>query len=265
MTEQLQEIINIFTEYKFEKCIYTNASLITLEVARFLKNRNIKLEISLYGMSPETYEAITGKAENYYKVMNALDYLKEEKIEFKLKATFTKQNFHERDKINKFIELMNSESPAQVARLMGNHSGVVDMRLDDEEMISILKTDLYLENEEFLPYGTCSGGITQYCIRPNGDMTPCLGFHSIIMGNILKNPYREIIEKFSLNRELNCKEITCNTCDKTKFCSPCPMIFYQDTGSHLKVSQESCRIAALKQQVHNERALEESNLCVNQN
>ena len=71
--------------------LLTNASLLSdsiLDVFKKYPPNNIA--VTIYGTSPKEYEAFTGKAENFYKVIEALEKLKENHIHFVLRTVAAK-------------------------------------------------------------------------------------------------------------------------------------------------------------------------------
>lgn len=71
--------------------LLTNISLLNDDIIKLFKEyppNNIA--ITLYGTTPEEYQLFTGNKENYYKVMNALNLLKENNIRFVLRTVAAK-------------------------------------------------------------------------------------------------------------------------------------------------------------------------------
>lgn len=247
----LKVIEGLYRIGDIEIIVYTNASLITNEIASKLKKYNVKLEVSIYGNSPYTYKKITGDGKNYNKVMKALQILKNYNIEFRLKAIILQENYHELEEIEAFISLYNGVQTYADWALFGHSEEIKQCRLNDHQCLRLYRRQK-IEKSQCIKFGNCNAGKVQYCIKPNGDIIPCVGWDNMVIGNIFESNFREISSKFNLSKLINC-EIKCDNCAFIDFCNVCPMIFYQDTGSWLQVSNELCRQAKLKKQVYDEQ------------
>jgi len=85
--KQFREIYLAAKRRGFNVYINTNAYLIGERWADFLALWPPKfMSISLYGMTPESYERVTGIPKSYERVMRAIDLLLERGIEFDLKC-----------------------------------------------------------------------------------------------------------------------------------------------------------------------------------
>lgn len=97
--------------------INSNGSLIDREWAQwFGKQPPVRINLTLYGGSEETYEALCGNGAAFGKVCNAVQYLKEAGVPVKFNCSVTPQNVQDLDKMIAFAKSV--ESPIQIATYM---------------------------------------------------------------------------------------------------------------------------------------------------
>src|SRR5271155_3986534 len=94
-----KDFLSIYTEAKkrgFLITLFTNGILINEKIADYLaKWRPFSIEITLYGATRETYEALTQKRGSYDRCMRGIQLLLERKLPLKLKTVPTTINRHE--------------------------------------------------------------------------------------------------------------------------------------------------------------------------
>src|SRR5271170_4635333 len=94
-----RDFLQIYTEAKkrgFLVTLFTNGTMITPRVADYLADwRPFSIEITLYGATRETYEALTQIPGSYNRCLNGIRLLKERNLPLKLKTVPTTINKHE--------------------------------------------------------------------------------------------------------------------------------------------------------------------------
>lgn len=85
--------------------VNTNGTLLTPEhVACFKKYKPEKINISLYGMSDDTYGRLCGNSQGFKKAIQGIRMLKEAGIRVNLNTTFTKYNINDMEAIVAFAK-----------------------------------------------------------------------------------------------------------------------------------------------------------------
>lgn len=85
--------------------LLTNATLINTKILDLLEEYPVEMvSITMYGMTKETYENVTGVDGSYDQFMNAIQLLRERKIPFELKTIGLTINYHETLDMRKFAE-----------------------------------------------------------------------------------------------------------------------------------------------------------------
>lgn len=216
-----------------------------------MKERNIRLEISIYGVSPEIYETVTGSAKNYFNVIKGLEILDKYKVNYRLKGIVIKQNYKEANEIKKMITKHNGIETEVEWGIFGHSEEIKECRLNEEQCIELYRLRK-IEKTDGVSFGECNAGKMQYCIRPDGSIVPCVGWNNMVIGNVFDDFYKSIVDRFDINKIID-KKIKCHCCEDAAFCNTCPMIFYQDTGNHMMCSDELCRQAFLAHKIYNEQ------------
>lgn len=91
--------------------LFTNACLVTEEhIALFKQYPPQYIEVSVYGVTEETYEAVTRKPGSYAAFRRGLDLLLESGIKIKLKAMALRSNVHELPKFKAFCHAHSSKT-----------------------------------------------------------------------------------------------------------------------------------------------------------
>ncbi len=280
-----QKIYEALCNMGLNLTIYTNASLITPEKARWLgKMPPSKLSVTVYGASPETYERITGSADGFNRTIQALDNLKAENINLEIKTTVVEGNYKDYEQIYKIahtycdnLGIVNYISPRREgcgSDPMGNRLSPVDivnyeryiteygekmrhkdksveLKIGQDEMeqnnLFSNKVNKMLEESAF----KCQAGKTGFWVTWDGRMLPC---------GLLNEPVAKIFEIGFVNawqqiRE-GCTKVPkcqdCIECDVQSECMVCPGRLMTETGCFTKPASYLCEAAkyraSLKQQ-----------------
>src|SRR4030042_1692076 len=220
--------------------IFTNGTLITKDVADYLaKIPPYSIEITLNGITQQTYEEVTGVQGSFVKAMRAIQLIKKRRIPLVLKANGMKINRNELLKIKQFSEELlgkkrfrcdlllypgmdGSKKPCNL-RLTADE--ILDIQYSDEDMLSLCreqfihaKEDLRLKQGYLFPCG-----LSSFHIDPYAKMRLC---------SFIKEPYidlkkEEFLEGFiRLYRYLQGlefkRETKCRSCKINYLCRQCP-------------------------------------------
>ena len=112
-----REIYTGIQEMGMQVSINSNGTMIDRETAEWLgKHVPVKINITLYGASAESYEKLCGNREAFFRLQDAVHWLKENGVPIKFNASITPQNVHELQKIIQYAKRL--DSPIQVATYM---------------------------------------------------------------------------------------------------------------------------------------------------
>lgn len=118
----------------------------------------------------------------------------------------------------------------------------------------------YLENldiEKYAKQPLCGVGLNSFCIAENGDIYPCPGWQSMIIGNVNQQPLKQIwneSEAFSKLRNITHGDFPqCLKCEARNYCSMCiQRNFNENNGDMFKISKHFCEVAFLTKRLHKE-------------
>jgi len=193
-----KDFLDIYTEAKkrgFLITLFTNGTMITPRVADHLvKYRPFNIEITLYGATRETYEALTRIPGSFDRCMRGIALLLERGLPLKLKTVPTSVNVHEVYEMKRFAEqdlgvefkfdpLVNprtdcSQSPLAV-RLTPEQAVALEFRdpVRRGEYLRLIESELAANLPVSTKRYTCGGGHNGCAIDPNGKMTICVLSH----------------------------------------------------------------------------------------
>ena len=251
--KDISEIIDLCYSLGFKTTLYSNGSCITKELAQKIGKYGMSVEISLYGSNAKVYKAVTGSGENYNKTVTSLNLLRELNVNFKTKSIILNQNYEDFSNICNIIKNYNhNEDMGEVydqisCFLFGEEKRMKKFRLNEIKTAEILRHSKQYKIHS-PKYGYCTALKTQFSIDPCGNVNPCIGWRSVTATNMLRENWKEELRDFSTEFRKNLKNtsIKCNNCDLFEYCIVCPMSFYQDKGTHLSYSTESCKFATIR-------------------
>lgn len=255
--------------------IYTNATLITPELARWLgRIPPSNIGVTMYGTSPETYARVCGDASGYERAVRGIDLLLSEGIPTWLKTTLVRSNMDDFFKIYEFAEERNMEfgyvkyiSPRREGcntypeeeRLSPRELAEFELQADryyqekpkkpknqtqDEcladEVIGYTNGDNILdENDSSMP---CAAGKSGFWVTWDGRMTPCALMDSpstSVIGKNFGDAWKEIMDL--------CSSIPfcsdCRKCPIQACCFCCPARLKNETGFFDKSATYLCQLA----------------------
>lgn len=241
--------------------IFTNGTLITPEIADYLKEfKPFYLEISLYGMNRETYEDVTGSADNYDRCMDAISLFMERNILFKLKSVLINENKHEIFEMKRFAKrlgvdfrfdfLINpridgGKGPCET-RLTPKEG--VGMEMADEDMRREWEKSFIEEKPERNPelLFSCGAGKNMFNIDSRGNLQIC-NMVRYINYDLRKGSFREGWNLFPeiLSRRIKGKN-RCSTCKLVYFCGICPGWSMMEYRNEEAVVEYLCKITHLR-------------------
>jgi radical SAM protein with 4Fe4S-binding SPASM domain len=222
--------------------LFTNGTLLTSRIAEHLAEYPpLFVEVSIYGMSRETYERITGVPGSHERCMRGIRELTDRGIKVFLKTPAMIQNRHELDSMAEFANSLGSDFRFDVLlnpRLehMDDRYGPLDYGLPLQDRIDLEFADearadaweSYTERLATLPRQDtsyiCGAGLYGFFVDAKGHMSMCVvGRHpsyDLKEGTfgegwaLLRRTRQEVRDDpFSLE---------CRACDIRAFCQQCP-------------------------------------------
>lgn len=248
--------------------LFTNGQGFNEGIIDFLANSPpFSIEITLNGITQETYETITLVPGSFLKVIDNIKKIAARKLKLILKINCLKQNKHEMGKIKAFTEeLLGKPSankhyfkydPMIYPRLNGDRTPT-NFRLSFEELLEAKRQDADIWEEyqkglhSVFPDFTrdkdslymCNSWMNQFFINPFGKLKFC-EFSDKFSIDLKTTPFKEgfynwpskiLNEKFKTNSK-------CRDCSLRPVCYHCPAKAYLETADEESPVEYYCQLA----------------------
>lgn len=264
------DFLEIYTYAKkkgFLITLFTNGTLINTHIADYLAEwPPFAIEITLYGRTRETYEALTEIPGSYDRCLRGIKLLQERSLPVKLKTVATSINRHEVLAMNQFAEEelgVEFKVDGQINPRIDCSRSPLNVRLTPEEVVALdmhspKRVSEYrklaksgLENPA--PLGevdtvySCGGGMNSFAVNAYGEIGICVisqqeTFDVRIAG------VRAVWEDSLLRlRNQKRKQITkCVNCRLQSICGMCPANGELENGNRESPVAFLCNVAHLR-------------------
>ncbi len=257
--------------------VFTNATLVKAEHVRFLKKFPPReIEVTVYGVTRETYERVTRTPGSFDAFRTGLDRLLAGGLPVRLKAMALRSNKHEIPAIADFCRARTKDyyrfdpqlhlrfdrdeaknTLIKAERLSGREVARLE-RADPQRFGALQAACGDLLPAEGAPDGCapecrhifrCGVGQRSFVVGPEGRLRPCLSLHHPdFLFDLRKGPLAEawtgflpdVLSRTSDRREYLDK---CGKCPLVNLCLWCPAHAYLETGSLDSPVESFCRVA----------------------
>ena len=259
--------------------LFTNATLIgPKHIALFQKYPPRSVEVTAYGATMKTYEAVTRRPGSFSSFMRGIDMLSNAGIKMNLKTVAIRSNLKEIPAIVKFCSNRSAEpfrfDPQLHLRLDRNperNREILQERLSPEEITDLELTDpkrmtglqTYCRNipekNEALPSSSspfaCRAGLDECTIGWDGALRLCNSLnhpdytYDLRKGS-LKNAWHHFIPmKRSGNGIPKAAEPECNKCRLLPLCMWCPAHAFLESGDMCAPVKYFCDVAEARERI----------------
>ena len=272
------KIIQYCREKDMEICILSNLTSLKDEQIPFIKEANISyLQTSLYSMDPQIHDIITTIRGSQEKTRTALEKLIKANIPVQISCPLMKANKDSYRDVLKYAQSLHIKAFSDYI-MMGEADLSTDnlvnrLSLSETEKVirDIIEYDIdfprwirekrpyidKIDNERYARQALCGAGLNNICISENGDLYPCPGWQSMVVGNINKNSLKEIWEgslKLSNLRKITHADFPkCLNCEAKKYCTMClERNCNENNGNMFEIGEHFCKVAFLMKRLHEE-------------
>lgn len=239
--------------------LFTNGRLITPELAKLLAAYPpLKpVEISVYGMSPKSYDASAGKKGAFMEYLRGVELLRQSKVWFVLKSSILPPNRDDMEEFESFLKEIDpqNDQPRYAMNFdlrarrddFAKNERIRKLRLTPEETLDVLKASpRYIDSmEEFCgkfmrPPGeklfSCGAGHGT-CVDAYGFAQMCMGMrHPDMVVNLrrfsLKQALTKVFTDLRTMRPTNIDYIQrCSKCFLKGLCEQCPAKSWMEHGT----------------------------------
>ncbi len=219
--------------------VFTNGTLITERIADFLADLPPHtVEITLYGLTQQTYERVTRVPGSHSRCMRGIELLLERNIHLKLKTVVMTLNHHELPAIRAYCRSLGVDfrfDPFINPGLNGARHPV-DVRLSPEEIVQLEMadeerwTELVDYCEKHLSTRPdpekvyiCGAGLTAFHIDAYGKLSPCIiarRHHYDLRQGSFREGWREVLSQIRMQKRT--QPSPCPSCKIQALCQQCP-------------------------------------------
>jgi len=265
-----KDFLEIYTRAKqkgFLITLFTNGILINERIADLLlEYPPFAIEITLYGRTKKTYEALTGIPGSYERCLRGIELLRERGLPLKLKTVPTTINKHEVFAMKRFAEEelgVEFKFDAQVNPRVDCSQSPLAVRLSPEEVVALdlhspkaAKEYRQLAERDLAAAPAlsaidttyfCGGGMKTFAVNPYGLMSICVisqqDTYDLRQGSV-----REGWEKFlhAVRTRKRTRLTKCVQCRIQSLCGMCPANGELENGDKESPVSFLCEVAHLR-------------------
>ncbi len=242
--------------------LFTNGTLITPAIAdQLAKWRPFAVEITIYGRTEATYEAVTGVPGSYDRCVRAIHLLRDRKINLALKTMVTRSNRHELAGMKDWatgLGLTFRYDAVLSPRINGSRTPCT-LRIPPEEVVELDIQDAarFKGWEEFIKVFQdqpdsdeifiCGAGLRSFHIDPYGGLSACMlaryPDYQLSRGSFQEG-WRDFLLK--VRRQKRQQESPCAQCGLISLCDQCPGWSQLEHGNQEQRVEYLCSIAHLR-------------------
>lgn len=263
------EIYSPITRLGLMLTLFTNGTLITDTIAERLSHAPpSRTEITLYGATADTYEAITGVRGSYARCCAGIEALVKHRVPLGLKSTLTRRNVGELEAMRQMAHnwgLSFSAGCLLSKRRDGAQSKVEDCRISVADCVALEANDRasVAEWSEAAMHETalspvhnfrCQGSLTGFTVNARGEMNVCIDL-PYPAARPLQIGFRaawEQVQRFVDSAPSPSPH--CLTCPALAFCPRCPASSKLETGTLTEPAPFLCEIAWARKERHAQSA-----------
>lgn len=242
--------------------LFTNASLVDDSIIRTLQAAPPRLiEVSVYGASADTYQRVTGRAENYGHTLRGIALLRQAGLPVRLKTVLMQPNRHDFLAIRALAA--DGEPPVRYdAMLQSRYHGdeaIKALRIPPEEVVELEARAIpelpaqwaaqQARREQWTPPAgnplyTCAAGVVSFYVTAAGRVQPCVSAERYGVpwtpGGLLE-AFRAC--RASVRAVRAPPGHPCAACRVFVLCGNCPPIAELECGDEGGVCSYACRLA----------------------
>ena len=261
---QIRTIMEGLHKMGFLITVNTNATLIDEATVAWLKNcPPVRVNISLYGASNETYARLCGNRVGFTQVTNAVRLLKQSGISIKLNCSLTPHNASDLEEMVRYAK--ENDLVIQVASYMFPPVRKDSTKTGENERFTPQEAAHYMHYADYLTLGResyleientlsapeiregcqgdgvrCRAGKCSFWITWQGDMTPCGMFPTQGSPNVFTTAFDQAWEQVKQQTAQIRLPAQCAGCSAQDTCRACAAMVITESGSFDKVPQYRC-------------------------
>jgi radical SAM protein with 4Fe4S-binding SPASM domain len=265
-----KDFLEIYTYAKqkgFLVTLFTNGTLINEKIADYLVEwPPFAIEITLYGRTKETYEALTQIPGSYERCLRGIRLLQERRLPLKLKTVATSINKHEISAMQHFAEEelgVDFKFDAQINPRIDCSQSPLAVRLTPEEVVALdfhapdraseyrrlaerdLESPPNLAQSETMY--ACGGGMNSFAVNAYGEIGICVISQQETF-SVREAGVRQVWEESLLRLRMRkrTRVTKCIECRIQSLCGMCPANGEMENGDRESPVEFLCNVAHLR-------------------
>ena len=264
-----KDFLEIYTYAKkkgFLITLFTNGTILTEAIADYLSAwPPFAIEITLYGRTRETYEALTGIPGSYDRCLRGIQLLRDRKLPLRLKTVATSVNKHEVVAMRQFAEELGVEfkMDGQINPRVDCSQSPLAVRLTPEEVVALdmnapkgaaeyrklakkgLERPPNLAQIETMY--SCGGGMNSFAVNAYGEVGICVISQQETF-SIRAAGVRKVWEEalLQLRTRKRTRMSKCIQCRIQPLCGMCPANGEMENGDRESPVEFLCHVAHLR-------------------
>ncbi len=264
-----KDFLEIYTYAKqkgFLITLFTNGNIINEQIADYLAAwPPFAIEITLYGRTRETYEALTAVPGSYDRCLRGIKLLKERGLPLKLKTVATSINKHEVMAMRRFAEELGVEfkCDGQVNPRVDCSQSPLATRLTPEEVVALDMSDPKVVEEyhklaardlnrppnlsQVDTVYICGGGVNSFALNAYGEVGICVISQQetfSIRGSSVRTVWEESLRRMRGRKRTRITK--CVECRIQSLCAMCPANGELESGDRESPVDFLCQVAHLR-------------------
>ena len=266
------KILSVCRKNNFSVNLLTNLTALTDDIIEEMEqNPLLGVQTSIYSMVSDVHDSITGRIGSFDKTITAVKQLIASKIPVQISCPIMKQNYATYKDVENWAKNHNilAGTDYTIIAEYNHDTKKLTTRLSKSEIKDIIKSKISTDHdylsEEQREYAKncqkteedyiCSVCNSSICIGADGNIFPCAGWNSYVLGNIERCSLKDVwykSEKVKQLRNFKIKDISsCKYCQNRSYCSICLVRNSNESksGNPLEACKYFCDIAKIKHEI----------------
>ena len=224
------------------------------------------VQVSLYGMTPETHEAVTRVKGSLAKTLRGVEILQKAGVPVQIHCPVLKQNVSGIDAVARYGRERGMKTTFDAVMMSrADHGCNESCGLSDAELRQFIETHEELPDkltvcpDADVDEAVCEIGASKICLSAEGKYYPCNGCYGLILGDCRSQTLAEVWndEPIKRLRALRMRDLSaCRVCPNRTLCAPCPSRNFNANGDLTLPDAAMCKAAACRRNIVERRAKE---------
>lgn len=266
LNQELSSFLRKCREYNFSVNLLSNLTLLNDCILEEISiNPLLSVQTSLYSMNPTIHDSITGVQGSFLNTQRGIIRLWNNNVPVQINCPIMKQNKDSYEQVIDWAHSLNIEADSDyyIFGQYDHNCTNLECRLSLNEVKTILQDKLKkgnfaesIKNDSIKRArltgkdSACKVCRNRLCISVNGDVYPCEGWQSNVLGNIHNKSLKSIWHSSKVNKLRNVRIddfIKCVDCSDRYYCDICMLRNSNEsrTGNPMEINEYFCAIAKM--------------------